>query len=109
MKVASLRRITHARTGVSSSNRPKCVAPHLGGEHFEGDNAPNPQAVADAVAKLIATPAGERPFRTVVDNLGMGDAIEPYNHQAEAVTATIYEAFGMADMLELKQLVAAGE
>ena len=79
------------------------------GEHFQGDNAPKPQAVADAVAKLIATPAGERPFRTVVDNLGMGDAIEPYNQQAEAVTGAIYEAFGMAGMLELKQPVAAGE
>jgi NAD(P)-dependent dehydrogenase (short-subunit alcohol dehydrogenase family) len=71
-------------------------------EQFAGDNAPKPQAVADAVAKLIDTPAGERPFRTVVDQLGMGEAIEPYNQQAEAVTAGIYEAFGMSDMLELK-------
>jgi hypothetical protein len=67
------------------------------GEQLAGDNAPKPQAVADAVAKLIDTPAGERPFRTVVDQLGMGEAIEPYNQQAESVTAGIYEAFGMSD------------
>ena len=46
-----------------------------------------------------STPAGERRFRTVVDSLGMGDAITPYNEAAEQMTAAIYGAFGMADML----------
>jgi hypothetical protein len=40
----------------------------------------------------------------VVDNLGMADAITPYNQAGEQVTAGIYGAFGMAGLLE----VAAG-
>ena len=70
---------------------------------FEGamasSPAQNPQNVADAIVALVHTPAGERRFRTVVDSLGMGDAITPYNEAAEQMTAAIYGAFGMADML----------
>jgi len=64
--------------------------------------AQNPQNVADAVAGLVATPAGQRNFRTVVDKMGMGDPIEGYNAQLEQITAGIYNAFGMGDMLTLK-------
>ncbi|MCG3205698.1 MAG: hypothetical protein KCHDKBKB_02420 [Elusimicrobia bacterium] len=64
--------------------------------------AQDPQNVANAVAKLVDTPAGKRPFRTVVDALGMGAAIEPYNSQLAAVTAQVYKAFGMGDALTLK-------
>lgn len=63
----------------------------------------DPQLVADAVTKLIDTPAGERPFRTVVDKIGMGDPIEAYNDHLSQVTTGVYSAFGMADMLELKK------
>lgn len=62
----------------------------------------NPQNVADAVADLIDTPAGQRKFRTVVDKMGMGDPIKGYNDQLEEVTSGIYNAFGMGDMLTLK-------
>ena len=72
------------------------------GENMIGDEAPDPQWIADAAARLIETPAGERPFRTVVDGLGMGELIEPYNQQHQELTAGIYSAFGMADMLTLK-------
>ena len=61
-----------------------------------------PQDVADAILGLIETPAGERPFRTVVDKMGMGDPIKDYNQQAEQLTQGIYSAFGMQDMLEVK-------
>ena len=75
-------------------------------EGFEGALAQNkeqkPQLVADAIAKLVATPAGSRPLRTVVDKMGMGDAITPYNEQLEKITQGIYEAFGMSDMTKLK-------
>lgn len=70
--------------------------------NFEGENAPNPQWVADAVAKVIKTPRGQRPFRTVVDRLGMGDAVEPYNKAAEDLQRGLYGAFGMSDVLTLK-------
>lgn len=62
----------------------------------------DPQNVADAVAALIAAPAGQRPFRTVVDKMGMGDPIQGYNDQLEQITRKIYDAFGMGDMLRLK-------
>lgn len=62
----------------------------------------NPQLVADAVVRLIAQQPGTRAFRTVVDAVGMGDAIAPYNRQAEQLTAGLYTAFGTQDMLKLK-------
>jgi NAD(P)-dependent dehydrogenase (short-subunit alcohol dehydrogenase family) len=61
----------------------------------------NPQNVADAVAELIDTPAGERRFRTPVDKMGMGDPIEGYNEHLDRVTRGIYEAFGLEDLLKL--------
>jgi NAD(P)-dependent dehydrogenase (short-subunit alcohol dehydrogenase family) len=63
----------------------------------------DPQLVADAIVKLVEMPAGQRPFRTVVDKLGMGDPIEGYNNHLAEVTTGIYTAFGMADMLQLKE------
>ena len=75
-------------------------------ENFEkalvGNPEQDPQNVADAVANLIETPAGQRSFRTVVDKMGMGDHIESYNEQLEQITSEIYNAFGMGDMLKLK-------
>ncbi|MDF1865796.1 MAG: SDR family oxidoreductase [Saprospiraceae bacterium] len=75
-------------------------------DNFEGalasNPAQNPQNVADAISKVISTPAGQRPFRTVVDKMGMGDAIQPYNDALDQVTSGIYNAFGMGDMLKLK-------
>ena len=71
-------------------------------ESLQGDNAPDPQNVAEAVAKVVNTPAGQRPFRTVIDDLGMGEPIEGLNRGSEEVTAGIYNAFGMGDMLKLK-------
>ena len=64
--------------------------------------AQNPQDVADAIAKVISTPAGQRPFRTVVDKMGMGAPIEPYNESLHQLTEGVYGAFGMGDMLKLK-------
>ena len=69
---------------------------------FEGDKAPNPQWVADAVSDLIKKPRGQRPFRTVVDRIGMGAAIEPYNQSIEEIQKNVFTAFGMAESLKLK-------
>lgn len=65
--------------------------------------AQNPQDVADAIVNVIETPAGERPFRTIVDKMGMGDALKPYNEQLHQLTSNIYNAFGIGHMLELKK------
>ena len=76
-------------------------------ESFEGALASNPaqdpQHVADAIVDLVDRPSGQRPFRTVVDKMGMGDHIVGYNEHLEKVTQGIYSAFGMADMLNVKE------
>ena len=81
-------------------------APQQAFENFEGALASNPaqdpQNVADAIATLIDTPAGARPMRTVVDKMGMGDHIEPYNNQLAQIHEGLFNAFGMGDMLKLK-------
>jgi hypothetical protein len=58
--------------------------------------------VADAVSNIIKTPRGSRPFRTTVDRLGMGAAVEPYNKAADDLQKGMYAAFGMAEVLQLK-------
>jgi len=81
-------------------------APKQAFDSFEGALASNPaqdpQNVADAIANLIATPAGQRPMRTVVDNMGMGTHIDPYNQQLAQIHEGLYTNFGMGDMLKLK-------
>lgn len=81
-------------------------APQQFFEAFEGALASNPeqnpQKVADAIVKLIKTPAGERPMRTVVDSMGMGDYVKGYNDQLDQITSGIFNAFGIGDMLKLK-------
>lgn len=81
-------------------------APQALFDNFEGalasNPAQNPQLVADAILNVIETPAGQRPMRTVVDKMGMGDHIEKYNQHLQQVTEGIYGAFGMEEMLKLK-------
>ena len=81
-------------------------APKMLLENFEGALAQNPaqdpQNVANAIADVIETTPGQRPMRTVVDKMGMGDHIDPYNQQLEQIHRGIFTAFGMDDMLELK-------
>ena len=80
-------------------------APQQMFESFEGalasNPAQNPQNVADAIVQLINTPAGQRPMRTIADNMGMGDHIQPYNDQLSKIHEGIYTAFGMDSMLKL--------
>lgn len=71
-------------------------------KHLTGPHAPDPQWVADAVAGLVRAPRGKRPFRTTVDRLGMGAAVDPYNQAAEELQRKVYAAFGMSEVLTLK-------
>ncbi len=61
-----------------------------------------PEIVAEAIADLLAQPFGQRAFRTVVDHMGMGDHIGPYNDMLHNLTRGIYTAFGTDGMLEIK-------
>ena len=62
----------------------------------------DPSDVAKAVVDLVATPKGERLFRTVVDNVGMGAGIGPYNEAHAELTLAIYTNMGSAHMLKVR-------
>ena len=57
----------------------------------------DPQAVADEIARIVALPAGTRPFRSVVDFLGDGAA--EVTEVAERVRAEFAHRIGIADLL----------
>lgn len=67
-----------------------------------GNPAQDPKNVATAIVNLVQTTPGTRPFRTIVDNMGMGAPIEGYNKLLGDITAGIYGNFGIAHLLQLK-------
>lgn len=69
---------------------------------LEGNTEQKPEDVAEAITKLVGLPKGEKPFRTVVDKLGMGDPIKPYNDSLNQITHGIFSAFGLEKMLNVK-------
>lgn len=68
-----------------------------------GNPAQDPKNVAAAIVDLVARPRGERPFRTIVDRMGMGDHVTGYNEHLDKVTAGIYGAFGIGHLLKVKR------
>jgi NAD(P)-dependent dehydrogenase (short-subunit alcohol dehydrogenase family) len=82
-------------------------APQKMGENFHNVlmNNPqqDPQRVADAFAELIEIPVGEKPFRTTVDFIGMGDHVQKYNEHLGQVTTGLYNNFGIAGMLTVQK------
>ncbi|HEY5746300.1 MAG TPA: SDR family oxidoreductase [Chryseolinea sp.] len=67
------------------------------GQMFEAMK-PDPQWVADAIVKLIQTPKGKRPLRTVVDP-ATGDFAELANKHVKEQYDNFLTAFGMQVML----------
>lgn len=67
------------------------------GQMFE-TMKPNPQMIPDAIQKLIDTPKGQRPLRTVVDAI-TGQFVEKANEDVKASHAQFLGAFGMQDLL----------
>lgn len=63
----------------------------------------SPQAVADAVVALLEIPHGEKPFRTVVDFMGLKEPIEKYNKSLHQTTQQIYTANGVDNLLSLNK------
>jgi NAD(P)-dependent dehydrogenase (short-subunit alcohol dehydrogenase family) len=82
-------------------------APEKMGENFENVLKQNPQQdpqkVADTIVALIETPFGEKPFRTTVDFLGMGDLVAKYNDHLDQVITGLYTNFGIGGMLSVKK------
>ncbi len=60
-----------------------------------------PERIAEAVVDLLAMNFGEKPFRTVVDYVGVGLEIERYNAVLHDVTRNILTNFGISQMLDL--------
>ncbi|HEV2481771.1 MAG TPA: SDR family oxidoreductase [Puia sp.] len=67
------------------------------GQMFEAMK-PDPQLVADAILRLIDSPAGKRPLRTVVDPV-TGNFSEIANKQVKEQYENFLTAFGMQSML----------
>lgn len=61
----------------------------------------DPRKVAEAFSTLIAQNKGQRSFRTVIDKMGMGVHIEPYNQSLAQLTAGVYGAFGISHLLKI--------
>lgn len=61
----------------------------------------NPQRVADTLAELIERPYGQKPFRTTVDFIGMGDHVGKYNEHLEQVVTGLYTNFGISGLLKV--------
>lgn len=60
-----------------------------------------PERIAEAVVALLDRPLGEKPFRTVVDYVGVGPEIVRYNEVLHDVTRNIFTNFGIEQMLDL--------
>ncbi len=60
-----------------------------------------PERIAEAVVALLEKPFGQKPFRTVVDHVGVGPQIERYNNVLHDVTRNVMISFGIEDMLKL--------
>ena len=60
-----------------------------------------PERIAEAVVALLGKPFGQKPFRTVVDHVGVGPQIERYNDVLHDVTRNVMTSFGIEDMLKL--------
>ncbi len=81
-------------------------APEASLSGFEAFLAQNPQQapqiVADAVAAVVAAPHGQRPFRTAVDRVGMGEPLTAYNEHLAQVTEGLFGNLGIGDLLTVR-------
>jgi NAD(P)-dependent dehydrogenase (short-subunit alcohol dehydrogenase family) len=72
------------------------------GETLQATPAQDPQLVADAILSLV-NQEGDKPFRTPVDKLGMGEPLKGYNEGLEGITQGIFKNFGMPHLLQVKR------
>ncbi len=66
---------------------------------FAGAEAPNPHDVAEAIAKLAATPAGQRPERVVVGNGFGADAV---NAAVQPIQSSMIGGLGLSGLEKLR-------
>ena len=79
---------------------------HQMGEGFQQalkiNEEQKPQRVADLIVGLIETEYGKRPFRTTVDFMGMGNAVNGLNEVSDEITNGLYKNFHIDAMLKVK-------
>ena len=78
-------------------------------ERMSAAGAPEPQAVADAVADLVRMPHGTRPFRTVVDPLMNGAGTLAINHETEERQSELISGMSLGDLLVVRGGPASGK
>ncbi len=64
-------------------------------EAMHSDDGPNPQELADAILRVIETPAGERPLRTVVDPFMGGEGATAINKLTDQVQEEFLKNVGV--------------
>jgi len=62
---------------------------------LQGENAPNPQDVAEAITRLVEQPKGSRPARTVV---GQPFGVDAVNAQTAPIQAQVVEGLGLGQL-----------
>ncbi len=81
---------------------PGAIAQHLS-TMLSGPDAPDLHDVAEAIAKLIVTPKGDRPARTVV---GASYGADTLNDATEPVQASTVEALGLGHLATIPSVLA---
>ncbi len=71
---------------------------------FQGENAPNPHDVAEAITKIVGQPKGMRQARIVVGQPFGADVV---NRQTATVQAQVVEGLGLGHLATPPGLVAA--
>jgi NAD(P)-dependent dehydrogenase (short-subunit alcohol dehydrogenase family) len=69
---------------------------------MSGEIPNKPQDVADAILKLIVTPAGERPLRVTVDKM-MNGLAESINETQEKAQQGLLASFGLSELRQTKK------
>ena len=69
---------------------------------FEAHPEQKPELVSNAVIDLIKLPHGQRPMRTEVGRMFMGDLVAPMNQQLAEANEKLYEAFQMKHLTIVK-------
>ncbi|MCC8408260.1 SDR family NAD(P)-dependent oxidoreductase [Mucilaginibacter sp. UR6-1] len=70
---------------------------------FEANPEQSLNRISDTVIDLLKMPHGDRPIRTEVDTMFMGELVIPLNEQLEAANIKMYEAFKMSHLIKVKK------
>ena len=68
---------------------------------------PGPEGVVEAFVRLVETPAGKRPFRTV-PTAAIQPLLQPYNALAETMRDTVAQIFKVPELTVLQEAASAG-